>query len=83
MYRLLLIVGLLVVLYFLLRRVIREVGSGKSRDLTESGKDVMVQDPVCRTYVPRDSAVSARIGGQNYFFCSRNCADAFQQRLSS
>lgn len=83
MYRLLLIVGLLIVLYFLLRGVIREVGRGKGRGITESGKDVMVQDPVCRTYVPKESAVSARIGGQTYFFCSQDCAHTFQQRLSS
>jgi YHS domain-containing protein len=82
-YRLLLIVGLLAVLYFLLRRVIREVGKEKGSALGGLGQDVMVQDPVCRTYVARESAVSARIGGQTYFFCSQNCAHAFQQRLSS
>jgi len=42
----------------------------------------MVQDPVCKTYVPRGSAVSADVGGQTYLFCSRDCADTFQNQIS-
>jgi YHS domain-containing protein len=41
----------------------------------------MVQDPVCKAYVPRGSAVSADIGGQTYLFCSRDCADTFQSQI--
>jgi YHS domain-containing protein len=83
MYRLLLIVGLLIILYFLLRSTIREFLSNKGQGTEVLGKDDMVQDPVCRTYVPRGSAVSARIGGQTYFFCSQDCAHTFRQQLSS
>jgi YHS domain-containing protein len=83
MYRLLLIIGLLIVLYFLLRNAIREYWGSRGQGLMESGKDVMVQDPVCKTYVPKGSAVSAQIGGQTYFFCSQDCAHTFQQQLSS
>jgi YHS domain-containing protein len=83
MYRLVLIVGLLIILYFLLRRAIRELGRHRERDLPTNSQDMMVQDPVCLTYVPRASAVSAQIGGQTYFFCSRQCAHTFQERLSA
>ena len=83
MYRLLLIFGLLFVLYLLLRHAIREFRRSKGQGLMESGKDVMVQDPVCRTYVPKGSAVSAQIGGQTYFFCSQDCAHTFRRQLSS
>ena len=78
-YRLLLIIGLLVILYFLLRSAIREFWRHKEEG---PGRNEMVQDPVCRTYVPRGTAVSARVGGQTYFFCSQDCAHAFTQRLS-
>ncbi|MBI4401168.1 MAG: YHS domain-containing protein [Nitrospirae bacterium] len=81
MYRLILIVGLLVVAYFLLRSAIREFRGRKDQTLTD--KNLMVQDPVCRMYVPRESAVAASIGGQTYYFCSRDCADTFQKQLSS
>lgn len=83
MYRMLLISGLLVVLYFLVRSAFRELkGSGGKGQLAK-GQNEMVQDPVCRVFIPRGSAVSEQIGGQTYFFCSRNCAQEFQKQLAS
>lgn len=83
MYRFLLILALFVILYFLLRRAIREI---KQRHFDDRGQlgdpDQMVQDPVCQTFVPRKIAFVETIGGQTYCFCSRECAAAFQQRLS-
>jgi YHS domain-containing protein len=43
----------------------------------------MVQDPNCRVFVPKGVAVQEQIGGQTYFFCSRDCAKAFQKQLSA
>lgn len=80
MYRLLLVAGLLVILYFLARRAIRELSGWKGQALAT--KNQMVQDPVCRMYVPRGSAVAESIGGQTYYFCSRDCAQAFQKQVS-
>lgn len=82
MSRLLLILGLLLVLYFLLRSTVREFLRGKDQDRKLTDKNQMVQDPVCRMYVPRGTAVSASIGGQTYYFCSQGCAETFQQQLS-
>jgi YHS domain-containing protein len=81
MYRLLLITALFVVLYFLLRQAIRgfknkQVGGGG----TSLDQDQMVEDPVCHTFVPRRNAVIETVSGQTYCFCSRQCADAFQNR---
>lgn len=83
MYRLLIIIGLLIVLYFLLRSVLREYLSGRDGARKLTGKDQMVQDPVCRMYVPKASAVASDIGGQTYYFCSQDCAQAFARQLSS
>jgi YHS domain-containing protein len=84
MYRFLLIIGLLVIFYFLLRRAIREF---KLRHFDQAGPvidhDQMVQDPVCHTFVPRKIAFVEKIGGQTYCFCSRQCATAFAQQQSS
>jgi len=82
MYRLLLVVGLLVILYFLARRAIRELSGRTGQAQVLASKNQMVQDPVCRMYVPRGSAVAESIGGQTYYFCSRDCAQAFQKQLS-
>lgn len=85
MYRFILILGLLIIFYFLLRRAIREF---KQRHLDERAtpsidQDQMVQDPVCHTFVPRKIAFVERIGGQTYCFCSRQCAATFAQQQSS
>lgn len=82
MYRLLFVVGLLVILYFLARRAIRELSVRKGEAQALASKNQMVQDPVCRMYVPRGSAVAESIGGQTYYFCSKDCAHAFQKQLS-
>ena len=86
MYRLVLIAVLLALLYYLLRRAVRkfsqDAGLTQSGEREESGKQ-MVQDPVCRVFVPREHAVSETIGGQTYFFCSRGCATAFHKQLSA
>jgi YHS domain-containing protein len=81
MYRLVIVTALLVIAYLMIRRAYRDFLGGDSRRPL-IGKDQMVQDPVCRVYVPRGVAVAAMIGGQEYFFCSPGCAETFQRRLS-
>jgi len=79
--RLMLVAGVLVVAYFLLRSAIKEFRGLKGPAQPPVAKNEMVQDPVCKTYVPRGSAVTADIGGQTYLFCSRDCANTFQSQL--
>ncbi len=79
--RLVLVAGVLVVGYFLIRSAIREFRSLKGPAQPPANRNDMVQDPVCKMYVPRGSALTADIGGQTYFFCSRDCADTFQKQL--
>jgi len=81
MYRIIFILILLIVLYFLLRSAFREFGNRQPERLPTS-KDQMVQDPVCRVFVPRGSAVTEVIGGQTYCFCSQGCAAAFQKQMT-
>jgi YHS domain-containing protein len=38
---------------------------------------VLVQDPVCRTFIPRKDALKAEKDGQEYFFCSEGCRKRF------
>ena len=39
--------------------------------------DVLVQDPVCKTFIPRREALRAEKGGTTYFFCSEGCLKRF------
>jgi uncharacterized protein len=35
----------------------------------------LVKDPVCGTYIPRDSAIAARVAGETRYYCSVTCRD--------
>lgn len=78
--RLVLVGGLLVLSYFLLRSAIKEFRGLRGPGHPPATGSDMVQDPFCKAYVPRGSAVTAQIGGQVYQFCSRDCAEAFQKQ---
>jgi len=39
--------------------------------------DEMVQDPVCKLYVPKRDAVTAVHSGTTYYFCSKECREKF------
>jgi YHS domain-containing protein len=68
-------------LAYLAYRVVKLVfGSKKEIQRGPNGRviDEMVQDPVCKTYVPRREAIKKRIGGQDYYFCSEQCASRFE-----
>ncbi len=82
MYRIIFILGLLAVLYFLLRKAFREFKSQGQPERLFPDKDQMVQDPVCGVFVPRGVAVTEDIGGQTYYFCSRSCAHKFHELLA-
>jgi len=83
--RLILVIAVFVVLYILVRRLVVGYKQGAEPDHYLEGlegKDHMIQDPVCHTYVPRGDAVAERMGGQTYLFCSQKCAETFQKQLS-
>lgn len=83
MYRLFLILGLLVVLFLLLRSAYRNsklVGSPTGPPLDG---DQMVQDPVCGVFVPRKTAIVKQVGEGLNCFCSQECADKFQEQPAS
>jgi YHS domain-containing protein len=52
-----------------------------SKRISPNGKviDEMVQDPFCKTYIPRRDAVKKIIKGQELYFCSQECADKFEK----
>lgn len=39
----------------------------------------LVQDPVCKTFVPKDTAIVLRRGDVDYYFCSNECAGRFER----
>ena len=41
---------------------------------------VLVRDPVCRTFLPKDKALQLATLGGNHYFCSPACRSQFQNR---
>ncbi|MBM3309999.1 MAG: hypothetical protein FJY80_00660 [Candidatus Aminicenantes bacterium] len=38
---------------------------------------VMVQDETCHTYLPKENALREVVGGEEHFFCSKECRQKF------
>jgi YHS domain-containing protein len=53
--------------------------SGNHREAIE---DMMVQDPYCKTYFPRREGVPLNVGGENVYFCSKECREKFMAEQS-
>ena len=77
------IVGLALLIYLAYRLVVavrqmRTAGAPAYRTAgpPPRGED-LVQDPFCKTYVPKSQAYIREIDGQNTFFCSRECCERY------
>lgn len=83
MARFLLILFLIIGINYLMGRFRRRIFS---RPVKESARkaagpgDELVQDPTCLTYLSKKSALTARSGGTTHYFCSPECAGAFEKK---
>ena len=69
------------ILAYLFYRIVKGIfGATKEIKGRKDGPviDEMVQDPFCKTYIPRRESVRRVIRGEEYFFCSENCADKYE-----
>ncbi|GAB4340154.1 MAG: hypothetical protein Kow0089_13620 [Desulfobulbaceae bacterium] len=83
--RLVVLAALAYVAWLLLRGI---TGKRKEKDRKADSKttegetparDVLVEDPVCHTLVPKHQAIRLRSGGKTYYFCSDKCCDTFSE----
>ena len=79
MFRLLLGLGLGYLGYLIIKQVATSLGLWPQapKPLDNREPDVLVQDPVCKTFIPRREALRAEKGGATYFFCSEGCLKRF------
>ncbi len=74
------IIGYLI--YLVIRMVARSLGlwpNASRPPSREREPDVLVQDPVCKTFIPRREALKAEKDGKVYFFCSEGCLKRFMR----
>ena len=75
---------ILLLLLYILYRLVRGLLKGKkrvSRVDPHGTVDELVQDPVCKTYVPMRESTRRVIRGKEYFFCSQKCADIYEEQM--
>jgi uncharacterized protein len=46
----------------------------------EHEPEELIQDPYCKTYIPKGSAVKKRIGGKDYYFCNKECLRKYLEK---
>jgi YHS domain-containing protein len=80
----LVIIGLL--LYILYRLLIGP--KKKQKEARENGpsssegavQDILAEDPVCHTYIPKGQAVQLHHDKKMYYFCSDKCCEMFLKK---
>lgn len=80
MLRVLLLLVLAALFYFVLRATLRSFLEGfrpPDRAGPHALRDELVRDPVCETYIPRTRAITRTAGATTYYFCSPDCAARF------
>jgi YHS domain-containing protein len=83
MSRLILFVFLLLLGYTILHYLIKDMPVRRKKLSRESEPEELVQDPYCKTYVPKRTAVRKRVEGRDYYFCNRECLRMFLQERNS
>jgi YHS domain-containing protein len=65
--------------YWIIKKVAISLGLWPQapKPLDNQEPDVLVQDPVCQTFIPRREALRTEKGGKVYFFCSEGCLKRF------
>jgi uncharacterized protein len=83
MVRLILLIFFLLILYYVLHFLIKDIPSLRTTRNRKSEPEELVQDPYCQTYIPKRSALKKRIAGKDYYFCNRDCLKRYLKRDSS
>jgi YHS domain-containing protein len=78
--RLLFWIGVILGLYWLLRRMLRASAGGARAARTVRSAGQMVRDRVCETFLPESSALRLSGAGGTHYFCSAACRDRFLAR---
>ena len=77
--RILILAVLLYIGYRLLRSMLLQQFKKEESQKEKETKieDVLVEDPVCKTLLPKKQAIRLRKDDKTYYFCSEKCCDEF------
>ena len=81
--RLIIFIFLIYILYSLVKRVFSAGSKISGREPPSGVISEMVQDPFCKTYIPRNEAYRDIVGGEEILFCSRECAEKYKEKVKN
>ena len=79
MFRLIFFILLILILYYLLRFLFKDMVSSGKKMNKKNEPDELVQDPYCQTYIPKQSALKKKIAGEVLYFCDQECLKNYVQ----
>ncbi|MDR1397313.1 MAG: hypothetical protein LBJ14_06240 [Desulfarculales bacterium] len=56
-------------------------GAEEAKSSAPEGLHEMVQDNICKVYLPRNQALMLKHGGREHFFCSVECKNKFLEMV--
>jgi YHS domain-containing protein len=82
MFRFLLTLALIAVVAYFWVRSLRRISPPPPAQRSESVDPgtALVQDPNCQTYLSIEDALKVARGGETHYFCSPECAAAFEKK---
>ncbi len=83
MIRNLLVFIVIIAVYYALKTVLHSAQKAYREEHDAPARlkgEEMVLDPECRTYVIKGRAVTRRLGGKLYSFCSEACAQRYEEK---
>ena len=82
--KIIILVLLAIITYRLIVIMRREADEEKAAKAKKEGapESVMIQDPHCKTYFPKNQGVVLRIKKRELYFCSAGCKKAFMDQRS-
>lgn len=78
--RLIFFILLILILYYLLHYLIKDMPSLKKQAKGKNDPDELVQDPYCQTYIPKRSALKKKVEGQVLYFCDEKCLKSYVRK---
>jgi len=70
----------MVALYYLINYIIKNPLHSQGKVKKGDEPEDLVQDPYCKTYIPKTTSLKKKIGGKIYHFCSEDCLNHFIEK---
>ncbi len=79
MLKLIFTVLVIYLLYRYYKRTLPEGAGGQKGG--EKVRDILVRDPNCGKFIPKERAVRVEFDGKIYYFCSLECAVEYEKKI--